>query len=175
MRAGKHCVSFQTNCRPRSYEVHCGIMRPTTKDITSLDSCYPADDLSMFSLKEYEILHGDDNVDCLLGTYNGKGVVRRRWRKCKKSELITMNIGQYLQAQRPSRSEILHWEGLEPIQVASFKVGMVLDLDEGTLDVYKNDNRLGTMRSGLVGEYCWAVSFGVGATSAAEISVTIGR
>jgi len=52
----------------------------------------------------------------------------------------------------------IHWEGMEETREASFKIGFVLDLDEGTLDVYKNDRRLGTMKSGLVGEYCWVVS-----------------
>ena len=47
---------------------------------------------------------------------------------------------------------------MEPIRETSFKIGMVLDLDEGTLDVYKNDRRLGTMMSGLVGEYCWCLA-----------------
>ena len=37
-------------------------------------------------------------------------------------------------------------------------VGMLLDLDEGTLSVYKNRRRLGVMMSGLTGEYVWVVS-----------------
>eukprot|EP01046_Picozoa_sp_COSAG06_P065814 COSAG06_NODE_16335_length_1006_cov_25.051819_1_plen_69_part_00 len=35
---------------------------------------------------------------------------------------------------------------------------MLLDLDQGTMTVYKNDERLGVMATGLSGEYCWAVS-----------------
>jgi hypothetical protein len=31
-------------------------------------------------------------------------------------------------------------------------------LDQGTMTVYKNDERLGVMAMGLSGEYCWAVS-----------------
>ena len=37
-------------------------------------------------------------------------------------------------------------------------VGLLLDLDEGTLSVYKNGRRLGTMKDGLSGEYCWLMS-----------------
>ena len=55
---------------------------------------------------------------------------------------------------------------------ASFKIGFGLDLDEGTLDVYKNDQRLGTMRNRLVGEYCWVVSLKL---FGAQFSVSIGR
>ena len=81
MRAGKHCVSFDVNGGDRG--ISCGIMRPTTNDITScLTECSPVwRDLSMFSLKEYNILHSD-NVDCcLLYTYTGKRLVRKRWKK----------------------------------------------------------------------------------------------
>ena len=31
------------------------------------------------------------------------------------------------------------------------------DLDQGSMTVYKNDERLGVMATGLSGEYCWAV------------------
>ena len=49
------------------------------------------------------------------------------------------------------------WEGQEGIS-SPCKVGMLLDLDEGTLSVYNNDRRLGVMKRGLAGHYCWAVS-----------------
>ena len=34
-------------------------------------------------------------------------------------------------------------------------IGMLLNLDEGTLTVYKNNRRLGVMKDGLSGSYCW--------------------
>jgi hypothetical protein len=34
---------------------------------------------------------------------------------------------------------------------------MLLDLDQGSMTVYKNDERLGVMATGLSGEYSWAV------------------
>jgi hypothetical protein len=37
------------------------------------------------------------------------------------------------------------------------RIGMLLDLDQGTMTVYKNDERLGVMATGLSGEYSWAV------------------
>ena len=37
---------------------------------------------------------------------------------------------------------------------------MLLDLDQGSMTVYKNDERLGVMATGLSGDYCWAVSMG---------------
>ena len=37
------------------------------------------------------------------------------------------------------------------------RIGMLLDLDQGSMTVYKNDERLGGMATDLSGEYCWAV------------------
>ena len=49
------------------------------------------------------------------------------------------------------------WEGLEACQPGD-TVGMLLNLDEGTLTVYRNERRLGVMKDGLSGSYCWYVS-----------------
>jgi hypothetical protein len=38
------------------------------------------------------------------------------------------------------------------------RIGLLLDLDQGTMTVYKNDERLGVMATGLSGEYSWAVT-----------------
>ena len=48
------------------------------------------------------------------------------------------------------------WEGMECL--SGDTVGMLLNLDEGTLAVYKNNCRLGVMKDGLSGAYCWYVS-----------------
>jgi len=178
MRAGKHSVSFDvTNDGDRrSYGIACGIMRPTTKNITSLTSCQPVyDDLSRFSLKDYGRLHCNNNVDCcLMNTFLGRGFIRKRWKKWEYSELLAMDEEQRLQAERQNNPQNYQWEGMEWIREASFKIGLVLDLDEGTLDVYKNDRRLGTMMSGLVGEYCWAITLTC-TFSDAQVSASIGR
>jgi len=158
MRAGKHSVSFQVNDGNPSmnYGITCGIMRPTTKDITStsLDCCHPLiHDLSRFSLKEYETLYRN-NVDCCLYSTNmGFGVLRPRWKRWEESELIVMDEEQRLQKKRQNENQSFSWEGQEQTRETSFTIGCVLDLDEGTLDVFKNGRRLGTMMSGLVGEY----------------------
>ena len=49
------------------------------------------------------------------------------------------------------------WDGQE-IPSSSCKVGMLLDLDEGTLSVYNNGRKLGVMKRGLAGHYCWVVT-----------------
>jgi len=136
----------------------CVVMRPTTKDITSLESCHPADDLSSFSLKDYEMLHSD-NVDvCLLNTHHGNGIIRSGWNRWETPD---------------EECQSFDWDGMEPTHEKSYKIGLALDLDKGTLDVYKNDRRLGTMKTGLFGEYCWVAS--MLSFDASKVSVTIGR
>jgi hypothetical protein len=49
------------------------------------------------------------------------------------------------------------WEGMQPAHDEGDRIGMLLDLDQGTMTVYKNDERLEVMATGLSGEYCWAV------------------
>mmetsp|Transcript_29412 Transcript_29412/g.67085 ORF Transcript_29412/g.67085 Transcript_29412/m.67085 type:complete len:358 (+) Transcript_29412:84-1157(+) len=48
----------------------------------------------------------------------------------------------------------LGWEGMEGCGSGD-TVGMLLNLDEGTLTVYKNSRHLGVMKDGLSGSYCW--------------------
>jgi hypothetical protein len=50
-----------------------------------------------------------------------------------------------------------NWKGRQH-PVEGDRIGLLLDLDQGTMTVYKNDERLGVMATGLSGEYCWAVS-----------------
>ena len=49
------------------------------------------------------------------------------------------------------------WDGMEEC-VSNDTIGMLLDMDEGTLAVYKNNHRLGVMKDGLSGSYCWYVA-----------------
>ncbi|EJK58207.1 hypothetical protein THAOC_21691 [Thalassiosira oceanica] len=47
------------------------------------------------------------------------------------------------------------WEGQDGLLREGGRVGLLLDLVEGTLTVYKNGRRLGVMKRGFSGEYCW--------------------
>jgi len=50
------------------------------------------------------------------------------------------------------------WEGMQDANEEGDRIGMLLDLDQGSMTVYKNDKRLGVMATRLSGEYSWAVS-----------------
>ncbi|EJK72548.1 hypothetical protein THAOC_05912 [Thalassiosira oceanica] len=62
------------------------------------------------------------------------------------------------------------WQGRESLEGGG-TIGLLLDLDEGTLSVFKNDRRLGVMKEGLGGEYCWFATAGTLCT----ISISRGR
>ena len=76
--------------------------------------------------------------------------------------------GRRCPGPRDSRS----WEGAEGAEEGD-TIGLLLDLDEGTLSVYKNGRKLGVMASGLTGVYCWAVSMGSEGDSIRIASVSI--
>ena len=50
------------------------------------------------------------------------------------------------------------WEGRTSANTPGDRIGLLLDLDQGSMSVWKNDAKLGVMKVGLSGEYCWAVS-----------------
>ena len=52
----------------------------------------------------------------------------------------------------PSKSEE-DWEGKE--EVKNGPIGLLLDLTEGTLTLCQDGRRLGVLKDGLGGEYCW--------------------
>ena len=47
---------------------------------------------------------------------------------------------------------------MEDCEAAGNTFALVLNLDEGTLTAYKNKRRLGVMKHGLSGAYCWYVT-----------------
>ena len=67
-------------------------------------------------------------------------------------------------------SDVSEWQGHEEL-TGNGTIGLLLDLDAGTLSVFKNGRRLGVMKDGLSGEYVWFVSV----FSACTISLTKGR
>ena len=53
----------------------------------------------------------------------------------------------------------VNWEGKQTAREQGDRIGMLLDLDQGSMTVWKNDVKLGVMvAKGLSGPLCWAVS-----------------
>ena len=52
-----------------------------------------------------------------------------------------------------------HWVGMQNAMEQGDRIGMLLDLDQGSMTVWKNDEKLGVMvAEGLSGPVCWATS-----------------
>ena len=49
------------------------------------------------------------------------------------------------------------WNGSEGFNNGD-EIGMLLDLNVGTLSIYKNGRYLGILKDGLAGEYCWVAT-----------------
>ena len=69
------------------------------------------------------------------------------------------NFGKCFWSDWVNSYKIITWDGMEDAFFQdSDEIGMLLDLDAGTLSIYKNGRRLGTMLDGLSGEYCWTAT-----------------
>ncbi|EJK70067.1 hypothetical protein THAOC_08609, partial [Thalassiosira oceanica] len=52
------------------------------------------------------------------------------------------------------------WEGVDNYDKGIHNtLGLLLDLDSGTLSLYQNGQKLGTLKDRLAGVYCWIASF----------------
>ena len=59
------------------------------------------------------------------------------------------------------------WEGMQTAKEQGDRIGMLLDLDQGSMTVWKNGELLGVMQAeGLSGPLCWAVSSAYAGSSA---------
>ena len=137
LRAGKHYASFTANSQVRVF-VFLGVTRPGKAHKNAIDApLHPG----FFRHFTRYMVHGEgnNNVQCCM--YN------TRCGKCYTSDW---------EGGIPSFN---CWDGMEIISSGD-ELGMLLDLDEGTLSVYKNGQKLGVMKKGLAGPYCWVVSMG---------------
>jgi hypothetical protein len=50
-----------------------------------------------------------------------------------------------------------NWKGMQDAREQGDRIGMLLDLDQGSMSIWKNGERLGVMQAeGLTGPLCWA-------------------
>jgi len=68
------------------------------------------------------------------------------------------------------------WRGMQDAKEQGDRIGMLLDLDQGSMTVWKNDVQLGVMQSeGLSGPLCWAVSQSVRTSARIESAALPGH
>ena len=159
MRGGRHFVEFAINDMRNGLgdeiRISLGVIRPVS--LTGWEgavnpmfvSSFYRSDRSAGLQSQRTAKWGDSNIHCCTYFCCGGSCVWTDWnneRGCPE------------------------WQGREGLE-ESGTIGLLLDLDEGTLSVFKNGRRLGVMEEGLGGEYCWFVAV----SSACMISMTKGR
>ena len=134
MMAGKHYVSFDADQVPGFV---FGVMRPGEAMLSAEGTPLFSGFFDHFTQRKTSRQYNNSVNCCMYDSYDG----------CCYSH----GWGE----GSPVRKE---WDGMERLSAGSYTIGMLLDLDEGTLSVYKNGRKLGVMKRGLAGQYCWVVS-----------------
>ncbi|EJK76418.1 hypothetical protein THAOC_01818, partial [Thalassiosira oceanica] len=144
MRGGRHFAKFSIGAWSWDVFVTVGVIRPITGwDERGIENFLPSiidsnDSVSHDLLAERtEKWHGDIHC-CSYCCWDGS---------CCRTDWYTKSTND--------------WVGQENYRRSS-TTGLLLDLAEGSLSVFKDGRRLGTMASGLMGEYCWFAAMSLG-------------
>jgi len=152
MRAGKHFVTFTILEYPDDH-IRIGIIRPLP-NLWWTESFDPMLKEVSFDENDYNRLQrtrterwGDTNVNyCALEVFG--------------PELFFVSTRSGLNRCCWSDFDETNTYELEVTEECSlpYKIGMLLDLEAGTLTVYNNGCKVGVIKDGLSGEYCWCAS-----------------
>ena len=121
-----------------TFFIHVGVIRPLPgwdkEELDEFDPIYVISDnnVSQYLLAERTARWGTSDVNCCSYDCGTGDYLWSNWTDCDHEGWVGM-------------------EGLDGDET----VGLLLDLDKGTLTVYKNGRRLGLMKDGLSGDYCW--------------------
>lgn len=150
MRAGKHYVTFTcTDVGLQSDQpLWFGIVRPLKRCTANRTNFFTpfcgnkVNRLRALQCPEW----GESNIhSCVYETINGQ---------CKSTDWgFNTNEDNIPNVTNEA------WEGMQTFEGCG-KIGLLLDYNDGTLTVYKNDIKLGFMKEGLSGAYCWMVTVG---------------
>jgi len=139
MKTGRHYVSFDASTRV----FLSGVMRPGTL-INRSNAVNPTQAefyrINYSQSAESLVYNTNNSIHCCL-YYGSDGA-------CYSCHLHKDNV----------KNSIRNITWMESFIRRGGEVGMLLDLDEGTLSAYQNGQSLGVMKRGLVGHYCWVVS-----------------
>ena len=149
MRSGRHYANFDIIVVNRYLDAHVnvGVIRPIKGwDDRGIENFLPSiiesyDSVSQDLLAERtDKWHGDVHC-CSYYCLDGS---------CRRTDWYTRSNND--------------WVGRDSLRQPG-TIGLLLDLVEGSLSVYKDGGRLGIMATGLMGEYCWFASMAVGNSS----------
>ncbi|EJK71365.1 hypothetical protein THAOC_07210 [Thalassiosira oceanica] len=142
MRAGKHWVTFVLGGEDLGHLglQSVGVIRPLPGwDQTRLDDFHPSDQSIWYDLRRERTSRWEGDVH-FCHFYQSDG-------RCF-----------YSNWEGDSTESI--WDSYNNYERGIGTLGMLLDLDIGTLSVYRNGQKVGTLKDGLAGVYCWIASFG---------------
>ena len=140
LRAGKHYATFNIG----SHDVYVGVMRPGKVDKYARGCPI---DKTFFQKFSRRLGHGENNdniVQCCMYKVCRRTCYSSSWPEDLETSVVKL---------------IERWDGMESISSGD-QLGMLLDLNEGTLSIYKNGRNLGVIKRGLAGHYCWTVTVG---------------
>ena len=149
MRAGKHYVTF--TCTDLGLEsdqpLWFGIVRPLNQYKPYRNYFTPFCGIRVEGLRELQCPEwGGSNIhSCVYEAINGQ---------CKSTDWGFNGNEDNI----PNVSNVA-WEGMQSFGGCG-KIGLLLDYNVGTLTMYKDDIKLGVMKEGLSGTYCWMVTVG---------------
>ncbi|EJK53384.1 hypothetical protein THAOC_27196 [Thalassiosira oceanica] len=138
MRAGKHWATFILGGEDLGHR-SVGVIRPLPGwDQRTLEEFHPINSRYWADLRRERTTKWGGNVHfCYF---------------CR-------NTGQCYYSNWEGYPQISFWEGVDEYDMRIHKLGLLLDLDSGTLSVYQNGQKVGTLKDGLAGVYCWIASF----------------
>ncbi|EJK44687.1 hypothetical protein THAOC_36757 [Thalassiosira oceanica] len=150
MRGGRHFVEFAIEThRQGAPSVNLGIIRPVSlTDGIDLETDW------------------EGKVHPVFASSSFKPAVAEKLRSQRTAKWEESNVhcctyysynGRCYWTDWDSENDSSDWQGQEGLR-GNGTIGLLLDLDEGTLSVFKNGRRLGVMKEGLGGEHCWFVT-----------------
>ena len=139
MRAGKHWATFTRTRESRFQRSQTvGVIRPLPGwETRGLDEFSPA-------FLEFRDLRNEDTG---------------RWEGEVHFCQLIMSTGPCFWYDWTGDTKQSHWEGRGYYDRDCTELGLLLDLGEGTLSVHQNGRRVGILKDGLAGEYCWIAGF----------------
>jgi len=142
LRAGKHYATFDVqSSSQRGVMVLVGVMRPGQVNQNASGTPVDKNFYQNFSRYPVERFNNNNNIQSCIYLSATGDCFTSDWKRTSGTT-----------------ADIINWDGKESITTAPNNIGMLLDLDEGTLSVYKNGLKLGVMKRGLAGPYCWVAS-----------------
>ncbi|EJK56560.1 hypothetical protein THAOC_23532 [Thalassiosira oceanica] len=143
MRAGKHWATFVCDQSLLAGSLSVGVIRPLPgwedhRVFRVLEEFHPANPILWEVLRRERTSRWEGDVHFCQFYLSGE---------CYYTEW------EGFQIQRS------YWEGVNDYDAKIDTLGMLLDLNIGTLSVYQNGQRVGILKDGLAGVYCWNVCF----------------